>query len=474
MKNSTLNPLLYKEPLNFFFIALSGILMYIDHFLKMEVLVGAWHIVSYLLLLAPMLWLLYSKQVKNPYSKYLVPLLFLMIIDMFYYSNELLQIVVPLLFYALVILWYLTAMHDVHALYQTFIPRFALPFRGFGLGYVREFITLSFVHDTDKKFNKQLYLRLGFALMITLPFLAIFVFLLSGADSQYSQVIAQFISQLFSFNLDFSIEYFITIPLYFLGYLGFLLYTLSNVKVRTHIEESKRLDLLIVGFFLGMINLLFLSFVLMQIPFLLNDTSIPRGISIADFAREGFFQLMMVMGLVLLIFLFIMRRFHGEKLIAIGLLGLLSQTVIMGITSLKKMYLYQSIKGATILRYYVEWFDYFLIIILLLGILFLVQKYTFSKLLDLISITAIFAFAIVISLNIDAMVAKHNIEKFKDTPNALDYHLLNQLSIDALPIFKEHNIKLKAKTAKRDCQSFSRYHLGYCLRLKLYGENHDN
>ena len=153
-----------------------------------------------------------------------------------------------------------------------------------------------------------------------------------------------------------------------------------------------------------MINLLFIMFIAIQLPFLFGDPSLPVNTTLAEFAREGFFQLMMVMGIVLLIFLFIMRRYKGEKIALVLLGGLLVQTMLMGLVSLKKMYLYQSIKGATVMRYYVEWFDYFLLAILLLSLVFLLRKLEFRKLLDVVALVGVLTFTLIISLNVESMV----------------------------------------------------------------------
>lgn len=176
------------------------------------------------------------------------------------------------------------------------------------------------------------------------------------------------------FDFGFELRYLVTVPLSFLVYLILFIYGFSNAKERLTMQDTLLFDLLIVTIFLGMINLLFATFLSVQIPFLVGASYLPEGTMLAEFAREGFFQLMMVMGIVTLIFLFIMRRFKGEKMLILFLSGLLIQTIVMGVVSLKKMYLYQSIKGATVLRYYVEWFDYFLIGILVMGIIFLIRK----------------------------------------------------------------------------------------------------
>ena len=476
IQNTHLNTLLKNKQTAWLLIIISIFLMVIDNLLKMPMLIGGWHIVLYMTLLTPLVYFILKKEVINPYTKWFLPMLGIMIIDMFIYNNDMVQFTLPIIFYILIILLYLSSMQEVHSFYQTLIPRLALPIRG--ISYVKDFLDGLLL----KKGDKKLYARIGLALLITLPFLGIFIALLLGADSQYSH----FITALFSFDSNFEIHYLITMPFYFIVYLLLFIYSFSNQKTRTQLQDTKVLDLLIVSIFLGMINLLFLSFVTMQIPFLIDSSHIPKGINIASFAREGFFQLMAVMGLVMFIFLFIMRRFKGEKRISFFLVGLLIQSIIMGVVSLKKMHLYQEIKGATVLRYYVEWFDYFLILSLALGIVFLLRKYAFTKLLNIITLLGLISFTLIVSLNIDAMVAKHNIEKFKDNPSALDKDALRWLSIDALPAISQYHITIKDKEdyrgkentfypwyvqqQRKNCDSFTTYHYGYCSILKKYGE----
>lgn len=475
LEKTKLNPLLKNRKIAFSLIALGIILSTIDNFGKMNTLVGAWHIVSYILVLLPLVYMIWTKQIINPYTKWFMPFLLVMIGDMFYYNNDMTQLILPIVFYILVFIVYSTSMHNVHSLHQViFIRNYKIG----GISYFKEFFRDLIVHNIDRK----IYTRIGLALLITLPFLITFVMLLSEADSNYSK----FFKNLFSFDIPFEVHTIFTLPLMFGIYLLLFIVALSNFKERKVLKDSQQLDMLIVGIFLGMINLLFLSFIALQIPFL-STSQIPRGVSIADFAREGFFQLMMVMGLVSLIFLFIFRRHKNEKLTTILLIGLLAQSIIMGIVSLKKMYLYQSIMGATVLRYYVEWFDYFLLLVLGLGIVFLFKRYSFSKLLDIIVILGIASFTLIVSLNIDAMVAKHNIEKFKYKPEKLDKDALRSLSIDALPIVKKAGIKLTDKEVHAKyidtltgpwyiepnrgyCLDFATYHYGYCSILKKYGK----
>lgn len=83
------------------------------------------------------------------------------------------------------------------------------------------------------------------------------------------------------------------------------------------------------------------------------------------------------------------------------------------------------------------------------------------------------------------MVASHNIEKFKDTPEELDKAAISYLSIDALPVVKQYDVNITRKVYGHDenstfydnnwhkedryeCKRFAAYHWGYCSRLKEY------
>ena len=471
---SGLSPMLKHKKIAWILVAIGVFLSIIENYLKMDLLIGTWHIVNYILVLLPLIYMVYSKQVVNPYTKWFIPFLLVMIGDMFYYNNDMAQLFLPVIFYLLVFILYMTSMHTVHSLYQTIlIPNYKIG----GLSYLKEFFRDLIVRNIDKK----LYTRIGTGLLITLPFFFVFAALFSSADSYFNT----FFKAFFRFDVPFEAHYIFTLPFFFLLYLLTFIYGFSNHKKRDGQQETKALDTLIVGIFLGAINLLFLSFVVMQFPFL-STGHMPAGVNIADFTREGFFQLLMVMGLVSLIFLFILRRYKGEKSITFLLSGLLVQASIIGIVSLKKMYLYQSSMGATVLRYYVEWFDYFLLIILIGGVIFIVKRYAFTKLLDIITILGMASLTLIVSLNIDAMVARHNIEKFQSSPEKLDKNALSWLSIDALPIISQAKINIKRKAdyrgkentfypwyvqpQRKNCDSFKTYHYGYCSILKEYGK----
>ena len=438
---------------------ISILLTIIEVFLKMQDFVGGWHIVGYFLILLPLMFMVYKGK-ANRFIKWVFPLLFVMIFDMFFYSNNFVQKFVPIFFYLLVITLYMNSMQKIDYFYQTFVPY--IPFQ-YSLDYIAKFFINLFEANSDN----SIYKRVGIALLITAPFLLIFGLLLSYGDIRYFN----FIKNLFNFHINFEFSNMLQIPIAMGFFLFLFVVGFSYKRDMPNYKESKAFDILIVGIFLSAINLLFFTFIITQVPNIFGTLTLPKGVSLSSYAREGFFQLMVVMLLVILIYSFIIKRFKGETTLKIALVGLLVQTIIIGISSIKKMHLYQDIMGATVLRYYVEWFDYFLIIILALAIFVTIKEINFRKFLSTTAIISMVSFGIIISINIDGMVASNNIAKFKNNPSKLDKQAISNLSIDALPYIQDSDIKLYLNV-KRDCTSFREYHFGYCRMMQKYGSNH--
>ncbi len=427
---------------------------------------GFWDLVSYLLMLVPLVWLDIRGVMTNRYTRWFIPLIVVLLGDIFYFNNDFMAFLSPMVFLLIMIL-YLTSMQEVSSFYQTLLPRMAIP-----LGMSRYF-RLYFSDLLAYRAHKSIYNRVVLALVITLPFGALFLALFMAADANFSN----FVSTISLFDGRFKYYYLYGTILELLAFLLLFIYGFSNTMRRESVVVWKSLDPLIVGIFLGMLNLLFVTFLLFQLNYLFGGEAYIRaaGINIASFAREGFFQLMWVMGIVASIFLFMMSRYHGERSMAWLLSGLLISTVVIGFASLKKMYLYQSLMGATVLRYYVEWFDYFLIAVLMLGVVFILRRIAYARLLDTVVVIGMASLVIVSSLNVDGMVASHNIEKFKETPEKLDKKALSKLSIDALPVVSGTDIKIDLQHYRsRDCETLSDYHLGYCTKLAVYGSDNIN
>ncbi len=436
-------------------------------------LVASWDIISYILLLVPLGQMIYNKEIANPFAKWIVPFIFILIVNSFYYNNSLASELLPPVIYIMIGVLYLGSTQPMDYFFQVVIPKLGHTFRVFGaIGtMIKPIYSLKKYQQEMSK--DSLYMRIGLAMVITLPVLVLFLALFMASDSNFSH----FVEGIFSFSNPFESQHIFTIPILFFFFLVLFGYALSNDTSRIINLDTNPFDPIIIGIFLGMINLLFISFLLFQLAYIFGGESYinEAGLNIAYYAREGFFQLATVMSIVIVIFLIVIYRYKKEKLTAVMMSGLMLQTMIMGYASLKKMYLYQSLKGATVLRYYVEWFDYMLLLLLLLGIIYLFTKRPFYQMLNLVVLISLTSFAIVSSLNIDGMIAKQNIAQFANNPKELDRGFITTLSIDAIPYIQETDIKINIYPYKRrDCSKFNNYNLGYCEKLSKYGEKNIN
>lgn len=445
-------------------IAVSCLLALFEMLFLSPHLKGLGNILFYLLALIPLCYLALTHQIHNRYTVWILPFLGIWIFNIFIYNNTLTQSFLPFIVMSVIVILYLTSMHNVDGLHQALLPKvdFSLPF----LSYIGNF----FAHIFSLNVNLSVYKRIAIALLITLPFAGVFLMLFIDADIKFHLAINQFTHFFTLLNFNQLAQ----IPFFFLCYLSLFLYSYFNHAQRLVTENKNAFDPLIVGIFLGTLNLLFSLFLLFQVAYLFGGEAYIRQSNIppAMFAREGFFQLALIMSLVILIFLSIMRRYQGERSIKLLMSFLMAQTLIIGITALKKMYLYQDLLGATTLRYYVEWFEYFLIAVLVIGIVFTLIHRSFHETLSTVTAMGLVAFSLVTSLNIDAMVASSHVKKFSQTPSSLDTLMLSRLSIDALPVIENLPIKLEANFFTNSCDSLMQYHLGRCQLIQRYGYTH--
>jgi len=190
---------------------------------------------------------------------------------------------------------------------------------------------------------------------------------------------------------------------------------------------------------LAMLDGLFAVFVTVQITVLFGgrdhvlETS---GLTYAEYARSGFFQLVAVAGLTLLVLGFFARYAHrigSRDDLLLKLLGgvLVVLTLIVLASALKRLLLYEEIYGFTRLRVAVHasilWLTGMFCMVSVAGVR--MNARWLPRYVVVFSSVALLAFT---AIRPDALIAERNVERFERT-GKIDVPYLTGLSPDAVP-----------------------------------------
>ncbi|HEY0692030.1 MAG TPA: DUF4173 domain-containing protein, partial [Kribbella sp.] len=188
------------------------------------------------------------------------------------------------------------------------------------------------------------------------------------------------------------------------------------------------------------LDLLFLAFVAVQADVLLasdKDRVLhSTGLTYAEYARQGFWQLLIVTGLVLMVVAVAVRYAPMEKRadrttvrILLGLLCALTLVVVA--VALRRLYLYEEAYGWTRLRLWVHAFELWMgLVIVLIAIAGIRLKAAWlPRAIAMSGAVGLLALGL---LNPDGFIATRNVNHFRDTGRA-DLAYLSGLSADAVP-----------------------------------------
>ncbi|HJQ08330.1 MAG TPA: DUF4173 domain-containing protein [Candidatus Saccharimonadales bacterium] len=278
--------------------------------------------------------------------------------------------------------------------------------------------------------------------LIAVPVLALFVMLFASADL----VFRKYVSNLFSFDINGEwllrtcIILFVTSAL--IGIFGYLASKGKEESAPTIEAEAKALaeprGTIEAAILFGSLNLLFLGFILVQLTYFFGgEQSIAaQGFTYAEYARKGFFELIAVAVLSLLLILGAEKRLLGKsgkhsRWFTLLAAGLVAQVLIIMASAFQRLSLYESAYGFTTLRALSHLFIIWLAVIfgLLLYKIFVDKRESTFAFLAFLSVLVFLA--VINIANVDAFVARKNIGRYYAS-GKLDVYYLGDLSDDAV------------------------------------------
>lgn len=280
-------------------------------------------------------------------------------------------------------------------------------------------------------------------LLFAIPVVAFFAALLSSADMIFAQRLGDVVTL---FRLENLPEYIFRVL--YISVLGYILAGVYLHAARRSSDEKllgieKPVVPPFLGFteasmILGSVVLLFALFVIVQFQYFFGgQVNIHLdGYTYADYARQGFGELVTVAFFALLLFLGLssiarralprqMQVFSGLGLTLLGLVG------VMLVSAYQRLVLYESAYGFTRLRTYTHVFMVW-VAVLLAGVV-LLELLRRQRAFALAALLAALGFGLSLTLlNVDGFIFQRNVTSYK-LGNSLDVGYLASLSSDAVP-----------------------------------------
>lgn len=312
--------------------------------------------------------------------------------------------------------------------------------------------------------GKGIYVFLG--LVIACPLVLIIGILLLTSDyvilNMFSRMIQNLSEFLFHFEnmknfisvmFDICLVIVMTVSMFLAAY-GIIAY-LGKKKIKDEVKIRKNGEPVVMIIVTGLLSVIYLFYSLIQILYLFTGKmSLPDGYTYAEYAREGFFQLLVVCIINLILVLISIRYFKKNRILQTILVIVSVCTYIMLASSALRMIMYIRFYYLTYLRILVLW-TLAVLFLLLTGLVITIFKEKFP--LFRYGMFAVTVCYLVLSFgHPDYWIAKINTENIHPAENSFflgepydDYYYLGTLSLDAAsviePLFQTSDVPIEAK-----------------------------
>jgi hypothetical protein len=311
--------------------------------------------------------------------------------------------------------------------------------------FKRIFVPLSYIHKpfiaffnmTGGKDGKKgkIVTKIALGLIISIPILALIIWLLSSADIIFKDVFLDIpISKI--------LKHFFTIlavSVYAICFIWSILKSYDEEKKQAYskINWKKFLDPVVLITVISLLNIVYTVFSVIQFTYLFWGESfmLPSSYTYAEYARRGFFELVAVAVINFIIILiavsFIRKENKKVHLASKILLSLLvGFTFVMLISAFYRMLIYEQAFGFTYLRIFVQAFMVLLFFLFIINIIYI--WYTKLPIIKSYFVVALIVYIVLNFSNVDQIIARNNIDRYIET-GQIDIEYLKGLSYDAIP-----------------------------------------
>jgi len=415
--------------------------------------------ISVILFVVPLLVFLYyvfkeKHLIKNKYGLLLMIPIILLSLTYFIYNNNFFGFmnlfVIPILF----VIMYIMAINPSSKAIQFFKDVVVLFFKPFKYlddccSQLADYISCKIkISDKTKIVVKSI--------VIILPILFIILLLLSSADMIFNSAFSRLFNWLEDIMDDFSLYNvmgrLIQLSLLFIYLSLVILFLVKDFSKKEPIsKEKKTSDNFTIKLLLTVLNVVYVIFDIIQIKSLIFH-SVGDGITYAEYARQGFFQLMFVSLINISIILYSKKyKNQDSKYINIMSIVMVILTFVIIVSSFLRMNLYEQEYGYTLLRLLVYITLFTEVILLIPTVKYIINPQT--KILNYYIVIIVSVYTFINFINIDGVIAEKNIKRYYDN-SKLDLYYLENYSTDNVSYLIRLYDKADDKNIKKDLKSY--------------------
>ena len=274
--------------------------------------------------------------------------------------------------------------------------------------------------------------KIFIGLLISTPLLLVLITLLSSADENFANVLTKFPNMMMDIHTDliWRTVLILTLSMIFYTYMK-IVGKRTILRPSVAMKMTPNWDSVIASTVLIFINLLYALFIAVQFNYFFSG-SLQNGLSYAEYARRGFFELLVVtvINYVVLMITIKFVKLDRFKIVKILLTILIAGSGVLLLSAFVRLTLYEQVYGFTYLRV----FAHAMMIYLFVIFIFTSLK-VWAERLPLPRFYLMFSLVFYVSMNIfgvDQFIVQKNMERYEET-GKLDVDYLGSLSYSAIP-----------------------------------------
>lgn len=419
--------------------------------------------ISVILFIIPLLTYLYfilkrNNKIKNRKGLLLMIPIVLLSMSYLIFDNETFGILNIPIIYILFLLLYIFTIKPKFKLTNILSDIIYLMFTPFT--YIKRLFLvtngkLSKLFETSSN-TKKIFL----SILIVIPIVAIILILLGSADMIFRNIfnnIYSNISKIFNDLFEGILPKIITFIILFilLGTTSMYLIFGYEKKEDKVVVKNKKIDLFTIKLLVTVLNIIYILFDYIQIKSLILH-NVTSGINFAEYARSGFFQLMIV-SIINITIMLVTKKFEDDnnkkefKYINIMNIVMVLLTLIIIISSFLRMNLYEVAYGYTVLRLLVYITLITESILMIPTVIYIVNKN--KNILKSYMIIIISVYVLINFINIDYIIARRNVNRYYRN-NEIDLSYIENYRSDNIPILIELYDKLDDEEMKKNLSGY--------------------